>query len=172
MIAQAGSSGQELGARIADLIYTAQKTREDAVAFSRSVKEHGAACGRAPDSMLVMPGIPPVMGRTRGEAEDRYGRMQDLVHARLGLPMLADTFGDLSAHDLDGPLPPALDRHNAVKSTHDKLARLGRQEGMPQAITTPTNPLQRGECVEQAAPLRLAVALGKVALGKYAAGLT
>ena len=132
VIAQAGSSGpgQELGARIADLIYTAQKTREDAVAFYRSVKEHGAARGRAPGSMLVMPGILPVMGRTRAEAEDRYGQMQDLVHARLGLPMLADTFGDLSAHDLDGPLPPALDRHNAVKSAHDKLAKLGRQKGM------------------------------------------
>ena len=51
VIAQAGSSGpgQDLGARIADLIYTAQKTKEDACAFYASVKAHGAAAGRDPD---------------------------------------------------------------------------------------------------------------------------
>ena len=132
VIAQAGSSGpgQDLGARIADLIYTAQKTREDAVAFYRSVKAHGAAAGRDPDSMLVMPGILPVMGRTRQEAQDRYEQMQDRVHARLGLPMLAETFGDLSSLDPDAPLPPPLERSNAVKSGHETLAKLGRQDGM------------------------------------------
>jgi alkanesulfonate monooxygenase len=132
VIAQAGSSGpgQDLGARIADLIYTAQKTREDAVAFYSSVKAHGAAAGRSPDSMLVMPGILPVLGRTRQEAQDRFEQLQDGVHARLGLPMLAASFGDLSALDPDGPLPPPIAGHNAVKSGHTVLARLARQEGM------------------------------------------
>jgi alkanesulfonate monooxygenase len=132
VIAQAGSSGpgQDLGARIADLIYTAQKTREDAVAFYSSVKAHGEAAGRLPESMLVMPGILPVLGRTRQEAQDRFEQLQDGVHARLGLPMLAASFGDLSGLDPDGPLPPPVAGHNAVKSGHDVLARLARQEGM------------------------------------------
>jgi N-acetyl-S-(2-succino)cysteine monooxygenase len=132
VIAQAGSSGpgQGLGARIADLIYTAQKTREDAVAFYSSVKAHGAAVGRSPDSMLVMPGILPVLGRTRQEAQDRFAQMQDLVHPRQGLPMLAASFGDLSGLPLDGPLPPPVAGHNAVKSGHDVLVRLAQQEGM------------------------------------------
>ncbi len=132
VIAQAGSSGpgQDLGARIADLIYTAQKTKEDAVAFYRSVKAHGEAAGRNPDTMLVMPGILPVMGRTRQDAQDRFDQLQGLVHARVGLPMLIDTFGDLSAHDPDGPLPPPLDHHNAVKSGHEKLAKLALTPGM------------------------------------------
>ncbi len=132
VIAQAGSSGpgQDLGARIADLIYTAQKTKAEAQAFYRSVKAHGAAAGRDPASMLVMPGILPIMGRTRSEAEDRFDRLQSLVHPRLGLPMLADTYGDLSGCDQDAALPPPLDAHNAVKSAHEKLAALGRTEGM------------------------------------------
>jgi N-acetyl-S-(2-succino)cysteine monooxygenase len=132
VIAQAGSSGpgQGLGARIADLIYTAQKTKEDAVAFYSSVKAHGEAAGRSPDSMLVMPGILPILGRTRQAAQDRFEQLQDLVHERLGLPMLADSFGDLSAMDLDGPVPPPIARNNAVKSGHEALARLARQPGM------------------------------------------
>ncbi len=132
VIAQAGSSepGQALGARIADLIYTAQKTRDEAVAFYRSVKSHGEAAGRSAESMLVMPGILPIMGRTRQAAQDRFDQLQSLVPPPLGLPMLTDTFGDLSGHDLDGPLPPALASQNAIKSGHDKLAQLGRQEGM------------------------------------------
>ena len=132
VIAQAGSSGpgQDLGARIADLIYTAQKTKEEAVAFYTSVKEHGAAAGRDPDTMLVMPGILPVLGRTRAEAQDRFGELQDLVHPCVGLPMLADTFGDLSGLALDGPLPPPLPLNNAVKSSHQKLIALAQQPGM------------------------------------------
>ena len=132
VIAQAGSSGpgQDLGARIADLVYTAQKTKEDACAFYRSVKAHGAAAGRDPDSMLVMPGILAILGRTRQDAQDRFDQLQGLVHPRVGLPMLADTFGDLTHHDPDSPLPPPLARSNAVKSGHDKLAALGAQPGM------------------------------------------
>ena len=132
VIAQAGSSGpgQNLGARIADVIYTAQKNRDQAETFYRSVKAHCVAAGRDPDTMLVMPGVLPVMGRTRGEAEDRFGQLQDLVHPRLGLPLLAGSFGDLSGYDLEGPLPPPLPGNNAVKSGHDKLVELGRQPGM------------------------------------------
>ncbi len=132
VIAQAGSSGpgQGLGARIADLIYTAQKTKEDAVAFYRSVKAHGAAAGRDPETMLVMPGVLPVMGRTLQEAQDRFEQLQGMVHERQGLPMLAASFGDLSGHDLDGPLPQPLPGSNALKSAHTVLARLAQQPGM------------------------------------------
>jgi alkanesulfonate monooxygenase len=132
VIAQAGSSGpgQNLGARIADVIYTAQNTRESAVAFYSSVKAHCAAAGRAPEQMLVMPGILPILGRTRQEARDRFDQLQNLVHPRLGLPLLAPSFGDLSGLPLDGPLPPPLTKNNAVKSGHDKAVALARQEGM------------------------------------------
>lgn len=132
VIAQAGSSGpgQDLGARIADLIYTAQKTREEAVAFYASVKAHGAAAGRDPETMLVMPGILPILGRSQAEAEDRFDALQALIHPRVGLPLLADAFGDLSGLPLDGPLPPPLPGSNALKSAHEKLTALARQPGM------------------------------------------
>ncbi len=132
VIAQAGSSGpgQTLGSRIADIIYTMQKSREGAIAFFNSVKAHGAAAGRGPQEMLVMPGILAIMGRTRQEAADRFEQLQNLVHPRVGLPMLAESFGDLSEFPPDAPLPPPIPRNNAVKSGHDKLIALAQQEGM------------------------------------------
>lgn len=132
VIAQAGSSGpgQELGSRIADIIYTAQKSREQAVAFYTSVKGHAASIGRDPDGMLVMPGILPIIGRTRQEAADLFEQLQTLVHPRLGMSLLARTFGDLSHYPEDGPLPPFADDSNGVKSSHEALARLAAQPGM------------------------------------------
>jgi FMN-dependent oxidoreductase (nitrilotriacetate monooxygenase family) len=132
VIAQAGSSGpgQTLGGRIADLIYTMQKTREGAIAFYASVKEHGAKLGRDPESMLVMPGLLAILGRTRQEAQDRFEQLQDMVHPGLGLPLLRESFGDLSGYPLDGPLPPPLESNNAVKSGHERLVALARQDGM------------------------------------------
>ncbi len=132
VIAQAGSSGpgQGLGGRIADLIYTSQKERDGAIAFYRSVKAEAAAAGRDPEQMLVMPGILPIMGRTRQEAQDRFDRLQSLIHPRVGLPALASTFGDLAGLDLDGPLPPPLPSTNAVRSGYDAMVAIARRPGM------------------------------------------
>lgn len=132
VIAQAGSSGpgQALGSRIADIIYTMQKDRAAALAFAHSVKGHAAARGRDPAQVLVMPGIMPILGETRQEARDLHEQLQQAVHRRVGLPMLANTFGDLSACPDDAPPPPPLADSNAVKTGHDALIRLARQPGM------------------------------------------
>ncbi len=56
--------------------------------------------------------------------------MQALVHPRLGLPMLTDTYRRPVRPRPGRPLPPPLASSNAVKSAHEKLAQLGRQPGM------------------------------------------
>ncbi len=132
VLAQAGSSGpgQGLGSRVADLIYTAQGSKAAALSFYASVKAHAVAAGRDPDGMLVMPGVLPVLGATRAEAQARFDAMQELVSEGLGLPMLRTAFGDLSAYDLDGPMPAdAMDR-NGVKSTSEALLRLAQEKGL------------------------------------------
>ena len=130
VLAQAGSSGpgQGLGARIADLIYTMQKTKSGAQAFYAGVKQHAAEAGRDPDAVLVMPGILPILGRTRQEAEDTYGQLQDRVHRKLGLPELRASFGDLSLLADDAPAPEPLADQNGVKSAHDAMVRLVREQ--------------------------------------------
>ncbi|SMF22074.1 alkanesulfonate monooxygenase [Xaviernesmea oryzae] len=132
VIAQAGSSepGQELAARTADLIYTAKQKPDDARAFYRSVKGRFGKYGRSVDSALVMPGIMPVIGRTMEEAQAKYQRIQELIHPKVGLAMLARTFGDLSGYPLDAPLPDNLPTLDGVKSHREPLLRMARENNL------------------------------------------
>ncbi|WP_235035218.1 LLM class flavin-dependent oxidoreductase [Roseomonas sp. 18066] len=125
VIAQAGASGpgQALAARTAEVIYTMQRSRDEAAAFYARVKSQFAQFGRAPESALVMPGMMPIIGRTRQEARDLFEQLQSLIHPELGLAALSTSFGDLSGHDVDGPLPPLLAESNALKSEHAKLQK-------------------------------------------------
>jgi alkanesulfonate monooxygenase len=126
VIAQAGSSGpgQDLAARTAEVIYTMQKNREEAVAFYASVKGRFTRFGRSPDEALVMPGMMPIIGRSMQEARDLFDQLQELIHPQLGLASIAGSFGDLSGYPVDGPLPPILAENNAVKSAHERLASM------------------------------------------------
>jgi FMN-dependent oxidoreductase (nitrilotriacetate monooxygenase family) len=130
VIAQAGSSapGQKIGARFADLIYTAQNDKEAARAFYREIKEKVVQEGRSPESVNVMPGILPIIGKTEQEAQDKYQALQDLVHPKLGLAALATKFGDMSAYPLDGPIPEVFPETNGIKSATAILDR-ARAEG-------------------------------------------
>jgi alkanesulfonate monooxygenase len=94
------------------------------------VKQNTAAHGRDPDTQLVMPGILPVLGSTEAEAQHLMDRMQELIHPQLGLHILSNHFGDLSGHDLDGPVPDVLAEHNGVKSGHETLMRMVREKRM------------------------------------------
>jgi alkanesulfonate monooxygenase SsuD/methylene tetrahydromethanopterin reductase-like flavin-dependent oxidoreductase (luciferase family) len=78
-----------------------------------------------------MPGISPVIGRTRAEAEDKYAELQNLVDPRLGLALLAGMAGgfDLSQYPLDGPLPE-LPESNAMKSRQALFIDLARRENL------------------------------------------
>ncbi|MBE9603943.1 LLM class flavin-dependent oxidoreductase [Acetobacteraceae bacterium H6797] len=132
VIAQAGSSepGQELAARTADLVYMMAQSKEAAQAFYRSIKGRLSKYGRPENAVVVMPGIMPVLGRTEEEAAEKYDAMQAMIHPKVGLSMLARHFGDLSGHDLDGPLPDVLQESNGVKSQRDVLTAMARKEGL------------------------------------------
>lgn len=107
IIVQAGASdqGRELAAATADVIYAAAQTLDQAQAYYRDVKGRMARYGRTPDQLKIMPGLMAVPGRTRQEAHDRYEVLQQLVEPLVGLGALANYLGDLSGHDIDGPLP-------------------------------------------------------------------
>jgi alkanesulfonate monooxygenase len=114
VIVQAGASdkGRELAAATADVIYAAAQTLADARAYYDDVKRRMPRYGRHADQLKIMPGLMAVPGRTRQEAQDKYEVLQDLVQPVVGLGALANYLGDLSGHDLDGPVPEPTDRRD------------------------------------------------------------
>ena len=108
MLVQAGSSddGKTLAASVAEVIFTIQRDLAGAQAFYKDIKTRAVAHGRNPQHALVMPGVMPIIGRTRQEAQDRYEQLQALIHPDAGLNALSRTLGvDMSGADVDGPLP-------------------------------------------------------------------
>ena len=108
VIVQAGQSdaGRELAARTAEVLFTVQQKIEVAREFNADLKARVVKAGRSPDSIKIMPGVLTVVGRTRQEAEDKFQRLQALIHPELGVAMLSDIVGmDLSKFPLDGPVP-------------------------------------------------------------------
>lgn len=108
VIIEAGSSadGQKLAARTAEVIFTAAATLEEAQAFYRSQKQQVQEVGRNPDHMLILPGVMPVVGRTREEARATWRELNNLVDIDNGIRQLSTRFNmDLSQFPLDGSVP-------------------------------------------------------------------
>ena len=133
VIVQAGSSepGKELAALNGEVVFTAQQTLEDAKAFYADVKGRLARHGREPDDLKIMPGVFPVVARTRAEAQAKFEQLQDLIHPVVGLSLLSGWSGgvDLSDYPLDGPIPDFPDT-NASKSRQQLLVDLARRENL------------------------------------------
>jgi FMN-dependent oxidoreductase (nitrilotriacetate monooxygenase family) len=109
VIFQAGDSeeGRDLGASVAEAIFTHAQTLEQAQAFRAEMRARAAAKGRDSDLPLIMPGISPVIADTDEAArakQDAIGGSKSFDRAlwELGRP-----FGwhDFSRYDLDAPFP-------------------------------------------------------------------
>lgn len=72
VLVQAGQSadGLNFGAEVAEVIYTVNPERENAIAYYKDMKARVAAKGRHPDHVKILPGLIPYVGRTDKEARD------------------------------------------------------------------------------------------------------
>src|SRR5690348_5235332 len=130
VIAQAGSSdvGMELAARTADMVFTAQPTIKDGQAFCAEMRSRAAKYGRGPDHLRIFPGLMPIVGRTEGEAREKYEALRELVDDEVGLRGVARLCGGLDIYDYppDGPLPP-LPPSNAARARQEMIIAMGRR---------------------------------------------
>ena len=132
VLIQAGSSGpgQALAARIAEVVFTAQNDLGEAQAFYRSVKAQLATYGRPTSPALVMPGVMPVVGRTKREAQEIFAELNRNIDAAQAFTVLSERLGaDMSVHPLDGPVPP-LPETEHLKSRATLLAEMARRENL------------------------------------------
>ncbi|MER2622798.1 MULTISPECIES: LLM class flavin-dependent oxidoreductase [Pseudomonadota] len=129
IIVQAGSSdaGMDLAAWCADVVFTAQPALSDGITFYRELKERVRKAGRSPDDLKIMPGLSPVVGRTREEAQAKFQELQDLIDPVVGLGLLSSMAGhDLSGYPIDGPFPDLPDNNTGkgrLKVLKDTAAR-------------------------------------------------
>lgn len=128
ILAQAGSSakGKELGARVADVIFTTGLTEiEPSIRVLRDYKDLAQAHGRSPDQIKVLPGVAPVIGSTDEEARRHWETIIETIDYEEGRQSLAGQFGgiDLEGIDLDEPIP--LDQLPQTEAVQGRQSRFG-----------------------------------------------
>ncbi len=132
VIVQAGQSedGRELAAETAEVLFAVQQRIEPAREFYADIKRRLVEKGRKPESLLIMPGVLPVIGRSKEEAEQKFDQLNRLIHPEQGVPVLSDMAGiDLSTYPLDGPLPPA-PLHNSQQGRQAVVYDLAQRENL------------------------------------------
>jgi len=132
ILVQAGASepGREMAAASADVIYAAYDTLEAARAYYVDVKRRLAKYGRDWDDLKIMPAFRPIVGRTVAEAQAKFDELQALLDPLVGLQRLYSTFGDLSGHDPDSPVPLDALGPQELRSLSEQWVRRVREERM------------------------------------------
>jgi N-acetyl-S-(2-succino)cysteine monooxygenase len=87
---------QDFAAEVADMVFGSQVAIEDARVRYSSMKARLVYHGRTPESLLMMPSIMPVIGRTQAEAEDLFATLHDApeAHAHFGIVGTAKLIAD------------------------------------------------------------------------------
>jgi alkanesulfonate monooxygenase SsuD/methylene tetrahydromethanopterin reductase-like flavin-dependent oxidoreductase (luciferase family) len=133
VIIQAGASaeGLDFASGTADVIFCVERSVDSAQAFYADVQARAMAAGRAENVIRVLPGLSPVIGRTRAEAEAKDRALCDLVPEALALSYLSDLVQhDLSAYPAEGPMPDLPETNgerSRIRVLLDKLSVAGQR---------------------------------------------
>jgi FMN-dependent oxidoreductase (nitrilotriacetate monooxygenase family) len=134
LLVQAGASdrGKDFAARYAEAVFTAHQTLGDAQAFYRDLKDRTEAAGRDRDTIIILPGIVPVLGGTEAEAKARQQELEELIVPAYGLRQLSDVLEvPYDSLGLDKPLPaeiPDPDTIEGFQSRAGLIVSLARRE--------------------------------------------
>ena len=134
-IFQAGTSedGRNFAAENADAIFVHVETIDEAKAYSADLKRRAKGFGRDPDSLSILPGIRPIVGRDAAEVESRYQQAVALVTVEDAIVALGRPFNDhdFSQYPLDAPFPELGDLGaNSQKGGSERIKQLARDEGL------------------------------------------
>jgi FMN-dependent oxidoreductase (nitrilotriacetate monooxygenase family) len=105
--ASASDAGKDLAGQIAEVLFTPLHDIEKGQAFYRDLKNRAMQYGRSWADVIIMPGLNPIIGRTREEAIEKERYFQSLIHPDVGKELLSNALGgvDLSDVEVDKPLP-------------------------------------------------------------------
>ncbi len=132
VIVQAGSSedGKRLAATHADLNFALVRTIDEGQRYRRDFDERLQGLGRQPGDLKVLPGILPIVAKSRSEAEEKREFLETLVPARVGIDLVSSWCGiDLSAYPIDGPLPslPDVSTYDGQRTNLERLKAFAKE---------------------------------------------
>ncbi len=102
VIVQAGQSsgGLDLGASVAEAVYTAQPDRQHSMDYYKAYKENIAKKGRNPEHTKLLPGLVPYIGDTEAEAREFRNSLQGFVDYDLHRKEFTEAY-DIRLDDLE-----------------------------------------------------------------------
>jgi FMN-dependent oxidoreductase (nitrilotriacetate monooxygenase family) len=132
VIFQAGSSdaGIALAGKYADAVFTHSVSIEETRRFAQRVKDSAVGHGRSRDDVKIFPGISPIVGATREEAEAKYRAIRELLTIDEALAYLGRYFDhhDFTQYPLDAPFPELGEiGKNSFRSTTDRIKAKARE---------------------------------------------
>ena len=135
VIFQAGDSnaGRDLGARIAEGIFTHAESLENGKAFYADVKGRAAALGRNPDHLQILAGLVPIIADTDDEAQAIAREAEGALDLNKLLVQLGRAFNyhDFSRYDLDAPFPDLTEvTLNSYKGHAERIIRGATEDGL------------------------------------------
>ncbi|GAA3701771.1 LLM class flavin-dependent oxidoreductase [Arthrobacter ginkgonis] len=135
VIFQAGDSeeGRQLGAAIADAIFTHSNTIAEGQAFREDIRRRVLAAGRDPEQVLILPGVQIIVRDTVEEAREVERARRAAPSFAQQLALLGRPFGwhDFTQYDLDAPFPDLGDLGKDSFKTHaEAIKKTAREEGL------------------------------------------
>lgn len=134
VLVQAGASdsGIEFAAEFGEVVFNSLPYFEHGKRYYSTLKEKARALGRADDQVLVMPGIVPIVGKTKQEASEKLRALQSCTHIDVQIGLAERLLGfvtDLRSIDLDSLVPETLPQTNFTQSIQKLLLDVAaRQE--------------------------------------------
>lgn len=133
VLVQAGASdaGIAFAAEVGEVVFTAEPSLESGKNYYTNLKEKAQALGREDSQVLVMPGIMPIVGRTKQEASDKLRRLQSYVHPDVQIRSAELWLGsvtNLRSVDLDALVPETLPQTNSIRSRQKLLVDLAARQ--------------------------------------------
>ncbi|RWP55889.1 LLM class flavin-dependent oxidoreductase [Mesorhizobium sp.] len=133
VLVQAGASdaGIAFAAEVGEVVFTAEPSLENGKQYYRTLKEKARAFGRKDDQVLVMPGIVPIVGRTKQEASEKLQKLQSHTHIDVLIGKAHLWLGsviDLRSINLDALVPETLPQTNFIQSRQKLLLDLAARQ--------------------------------------------
>ncbi len=134
VMVQAGASepGRNLAAETAEVIFTVSPGMEEAQKFYSDIKGRMAKYGRAPEELVIMPGISVFVADTEEAAQAKRQELLELTDPVVGRDYLKHMLGDVIdlSQYADDELLPDLPVSNANRSAQERLFKMSREQNM------------------------------------------